>query len=43
MNNGAEWTQQYRDLRGIFKLRMPEDVSGTADPLQFLFDKAKQI
>tara|TARA_R110000868_G_scaffold396998_1_gene669531 strand:- start:6692 stop:8389 length:1698 start_codon:yes stop_codon:yes gene_type:complete len=43
MNNGAEWTQQYRDLRGNFKLRMPEDVSGTADPLQFLFDKAKQI
>jgi hypothetical protein len=43
INNGAEWTQQYRDLRGNFKFMMPEDVSGTADPLQFLFDKAKQI
>ena len=40
INNGAELTQQYRDLKGSFKVKLPGDVSGTADPLQFLFDKA---
>ena len=40
INNGAELTQQYRALRATFKLKMPEDISGTADPLKFLLDKA---
>jgi hypothetical protein len=40
ITNGAELTQQYRNLRSTFKIKMPEDISGTDDPLQFLFDKA---
>ena len=40
-SEGAPITQQYRDLRDSFALKM-EDGSGFKDPLQVLFDRAER-